>query len=78
MNPSSSSSSSSSSDVSPVGIVALELQAALDEISVPFRIYENKAIRDYLYALRALLLAIPSRDVSNYYFEIYLYYQYVY
>ncbi len=68
---SSSSSSFSSTDAgpssssTPIGIVALELQAALDEISVPPRIYENKAIRDYLYALRALLLAIPSRDVSN-------------
>jgi len=60
------SSSSSTSSSSALSLVALELQAALEEISVPNRIYDNKNIRDYLYAIRALLLSIPARDVSIY------------
>jgi hypothetical protein len=57
------SSSSSSSSSTPVSLVALELQAAVEELSIPAKTYEHKGIRDALFAVRAALMAIPEREV---------------
>jgi hypothetical protein len=61
---SSSSSSSSSALPSTSSIIALELEAALEELAVPTDVYENKAIRAALFALRAVLMSAPEREVS--------------
>ncbi len=44
--------------------MSLELQTALEELAVPVDVYDSKAIRAALFALRAVLMSAPEREVG--------------